>query len=175
MERLWPYISWPVAISYLWWALVWGLVAYYYLTAGAAQWGRLHHSGRSRIALLGLGLWVTCVTPLTRLLQGRFTQITDDHQRILPRALMLQIGICASALCSVSFGLMSFFVDRSDYSITRVLIAQSAVVISTVGGMIHLYAPMRDRRIVLWRLMVLTSWLVLPSACLIATAAAPSP
>lgn len=157
--RLWPYISWPVGVAYIWWALVWLTVTYYYLSSARREHRARHPESRKPGTLLFLdAVWRMATKGLGQLWRGRFNQPVPATEHRYPSGMVLQFGIVCSALCSALFGLTLFSVNRSSFGVVVLLMTVSAVMLSTVGGMIHLY-PAMQRRIALWRAAMLFSWL----------------
>lgn len=158
-QHVWPYLRWPVTVAYLWWALVWGTVAYYYLSSARREHRLRHpHSRRPGLLLFVDVVWRMATKGLTQLWRGQFNTPVPPAQHNYPSGTVLQFGIVCSALCSALFGLTLFGVDRSSYGVGLLTMTVSAVMLSTVGGMIHLYPPLHHK-IAIWRTAMLFSWL----------------
>lgn len=158
-QALWPYVAAPLAVAYVWWAAVWLTVAYYYLRSAAREHSA-RHPGAVRLGFLLFAdaVWRMATQGLVQLFRGRFLHNVPPTEHRYPSGMVLQFGIVCSALCSALFGLTLFNADRSGFGIITLAMTASAVMLSTVGGMIHLYPALRHR-IALWRTGMLFSWL----------------
>jgi hypothetical protein len=172
VQALWPYLSWPLSAAYLWWAITWSCVAVYYLKSGRRQWLAIvpeYKGAGLRVWLYGV-LMIT-LGSLVRLVEGKFRQPYKDSELTHPLSMTLQQGIVCSAMCSAAWGFTLFDLDRSTYmSPVQFCVTIFCITLSSVGAVIHLYPPMRQTRIVLWRCMMLTTWLGFSLAYLVATA-----
>jgi hypothetical protein len=161
VHNLWPYLHWQLAAGYFWWAVTWACVATYYLRSGKRQWQVVapeYKGGPVRVWFYGV--LMMCLGSLVRLVEGKFRQPFKDSELTHPLSMTLQQGIVCSALCSVAWGLSLFHLERGNFMTgPQFTVTVFCLVLSSVGAMIHLYPPMRQNHIVLWRCMMLTTWL----------------
>lgn len=155
VESLWPYVRWPVFAGYTWWGLVWAAVAVYYLRASL----KLQRIVTPEYKGSALRLWFTSVVRVASMaLNLRDNKVTLAQQQ-MNVGVGLQHGIVCSALACAFTGVLVGLGDRSHFGVVPLVALVFFVALSTVGGMIHLYAPLHKRHMGLWRAMMLVSWL----------------
>lgn len=137
---------------YVSWSLVWLLVLRYYAEAAYVSWRQSggHWLGAPR----ELRHISSCVlVDAVRALIGRGPTIGVTRYA---RGHLLQLGIAMSSVASALLGLLFWSTDRSDYSEWFALTIYVAVLLSTAGGLVHLYFPMSLGRMRAWKL----TWLL---------------
>lgn len=127
---------------YILWGSTWLIVLRYYAEAAYVSW------------VQGGGSWLRAPAELFRLstclLLGMFRDPPTSDQTYTGGHL-LQLGIAMSSISSAMFGLFFWGVDRSDYSTSLLAVMILSVYVSMLGGLVHLYAPMRVSRLRLWK------------------------
>ncbi len=161
LDAAWLVLRWPLGLALLWWALVWWAVARLYLRSTLRQWRAVapdYRGGSVRLWLHGVGMMM--LGGLYKLRRNEFTKPFHPDETLHPVSITLQHGIVCAALCSGVWGLMLAGANRSHFSGWQFALNALIVTVSTVGGMIHLYPPLRANHIVKWRCMMLGTWAI---------------
>jgi hypothetical protein len=147
------------ASAYLFWGIMWSMVGYYYGRTSYVIWAAGGHRWRDAVPdILSPFTWAVRTT-LCRwgLLRGE--QVCGAQLSVpnpYESGALLRFAIFLSSLTPVYFGLFFFDLDRSDWTVQKMIATVICVTVSIVAAGGHLFLAYRNRAEA-WRKLVMLS------------------